>query len=287
MTTVFSVTPGQVNPHLPPTPDVVAHRGQVRDLWKELTRIAANSHGRDFWYSDSDGLSLQTAMLLRSTRPFIASVDADLNAVRKPYQDADLAELHGFMVERFVVSNVGDFRVRPQRGRRPQAVLPLPGRFPWSSAKHRLRRVTTAGHNTEVLSTLLAIDGVLPLLSGTGLDLLEGALQGGSLEVMPALLAVDSILSQVSGVHDGRKILPWTVERGDRSMVGALIKAGAPLECRARLGNPPLTGSVECDRDEALGIARDLLDAGADANNNNAEYILLAYNWRNYGNTRL
>ncbi|CAN0304767.1 unnamed protein product [Ectocarpus sp. 12 AP-2014] len=45
--------------------------------------------------------------------------------------------------------------------------------------------------------------------------------------------------------------------RGDRSIVGALIKTGVPLECRPRLGNPPLATVVASDRDGALGIARD------------------------------
>ncbi|CAN0563669.1 unnamed protein product [Ectocarpus sp. 12 AP-2014] len=44
---------------------------------------------------------------------------------------------------------------------------------------------------------------------------------------------------------------------GDRSIVGALIKTGVPLECRPRLGNPPLATVVASDRDGALGIARD------------------------------
>ncbi|CAN0391810.1 unnamed protein product [Ectocarpus sp. 8 AP-2014] len=75
--------------------------------------------------------------------------------------------------------------------------------------------------------------------------------------------------------------------RGDRSMVGPLIKAGVPLECRPTLGNLPLATAVGSDRDGALGIARDLLDAGADVDNNNAGYGVLPYMWRDYGNTLL
>ncbi|CBJ27582.1 ankyrin repeat protein [Ectocarpus siliculosus] len=63
--------------------------------------------------------------------------------------------------------------------------------------------------------------------------------------------------------------------RGDRSMVGTLIKVGVPLECRPRLGNPPLATAVASDG--ALGIARDLLDAGADVNKSNAGYGVLPY----------
>ncbi|CAM9380225.1 unnamed protein product, partial [Ectocarpus fasciculatus] len=65
-------------------------------------------------------------------------------------------------------------------------------------------------------------------------------------------------------------------EGGNRSMVGALIKAGAPLECRSRLGGTPLVTAVASGCDGAPGIARDLLDAGADVNNS-AGYYLLTY----------
>ncbi|CAN0005772.1 unnamed protein product [Ectocarpus sp. 6 AP-2014] len=68
--------------------------------------------------------------------------------------------------------------------------------------------------------------------------------------------------------------------RGDRSMVGTLIKVG---ECRPRLSNPPLATAVASDG--ALGIARDLLDAGADVSNSNAGYGVLPYMLRDYGNT--
>ncbi|CAB1100178.1 unnamed protein product [Ectocarpus sp. CCAP 1310/34] len=95
MTTTLSVTPGQVNPPPPPTPDAVAHRGQVRGLWNELMRIADDDHRRDFRYSESNGLHSQPVMLRRCIRPFIASVDADLNAVLQPNIDAALTELHG------------------------------------------------------------------------------------------------------------------------------------------------------------------------------------------------
>lgn len=192
--------------------------------------------------------------------PFIASVDADLNAVLQPYNDAALIELHGEDILDLFIRLASEARWNKlcfcmleisASGRSAVAfhrLFPLcPEGFCNHERKiiHLWRGVTTVGHNTEeVLSTLLAIDGVLPRPSGTGLDLLEGAVQGGSLAVMSALLAVDSILSQVRGVHGGRAIFPLTIRRGDRSMLGALIKAGVPLECRPRLGNPPLATAV-------------------------------------------
>ncbi|CAN0456871.1 unnamed protein product [Ectocarpus sp. 12 AP-2014] len=58
-------------------------------------RIAADNHRRDFRYSESNGLHSQPVMLRRYFPPFIASVDADLNAVCQPYSDAALIELRG------------------------------------------------------------------------------------------------------------------------------------------------------------------------------------------------
>ncbi|CAN0005356.1 unnamed protein product [Ectocarpus sp. 6 AP-2014] len=260
---------------------MVVRRGQPRGLWKELASIDADNRGRDFWDSREAGLG----MLLRFIEPLIMETGGELNAVLEPYDDATLLEQHGAdvfdlfirlaseelgTVDFFVV---GGFRVRPQHDRVPQAVSSLPGRdlLRQYNIINLLRRVVIVGHNTEVLSTLLEIDGALPLPSGFVRDLVMGAVRGGSVGVMPTLLAVDSVLSQVQEVDDAGysslPILSIAAFLGNRNMLAALIKAGAPLEFHNRGGRPPLATAVASDRDEALGIVRDLLAVGADVNN--------------------
>ncbi|CBJ27583.1 ankyrin repeat protein [Ectocarpus siliculosus] len=270
-------------PHtMKPTPEMVVRKGQPRGLWKELARIDGDNRGRDFWDSREAGLG----MLLRFIEPLIMETGGELNAVLEPYDDATLLEQHGADVfDLFVrlaseelwgqwifllleVSASGRSAIAFQR------LFPLCPEEIWSDQHNiinLLRRVVIVGHNTEVLSTLLEIDGALPLPSGFVRDLVEGAVRGGSVEVMSTLLAVDSVLSQVQEVDDAGysslPILSIAAFLGGRSMVAALIKAGAPLEFQSRRGRPPLATAVASDRDEALGIVRDLLAVGADVNN--------------------
>ncbi|CAN0532969.1 unnamed protein product [Ectocarpus sp. 12 AP-2014] len=241
---------------------MVARRGQPRGLWKELARIDTDNRGHGFWDSREAGLG----MLSRLIQPLTMDTGGDLNAVLEPYDDVALLEQHGADVFDLLIRLASEelwgqwILLLLEVSASGRSAITFHGLFPlcpglWSDQYNiinLLRRVAIVGHNTEVLSTLLEIDGALPLPSGFVRDLVEGAVRG-SLEVMSNLLAVDSVLSQVQEVDDtGYSSLPifsFAVSLGDRSMVVALIKADA------------------ADRDEALGIVLDLLAAGADVNN--------------------
>ncbi|CAM9279583.1 unnamed protein product [Ectocarpus sp. 4 AP-2014] len=264
-----------------PTPEMVARRGQPRGLWKELARIDADNRGHDFWDSREAGLG----MLLRFIKPLIMDIGGDLNAVLEPYDDVTLLEQHGADVFDLFIRLASEelwgqwILLLLEVSASGRSAIAFHGLFPlcpglWSDEYNiinLLRRVVMVGHNTEVLTTLLEIDGALPLPSAFVRGLVEGAVKGGSLEVMSTLLAVDSVLSQVQEVdntgYSFLSILSFGVSLGDRSMVAALIKAGAPLEFQSRRGGAPLATAVASDRDEALGIVHDLLAAGADVNN--------------------
>ncbi|CAM9739934.1 unnamed protein product [Ectocarpus fasciculatus] len=258
---------------------MVAHRGQPRGLWEELARIDADNRGRDFWDSKEAGLG----MLLRFIKPLIMDTGGDLNAVLEPYDDAALLEQHGEDVFDLFVRLASEelwgrwILLLLEVSASGRSSVAFHGLFPlcpegiWGdqfNIINVLRPVVLMGHNTEVLSTLLAIDGALPL---PWCDLVQLAVRGGSPEVVSTLLAVDSILSQVQEVDDAGycsfPVLSFAASWGDQSMVAALIIAGAPLELQSRSGRPPLATAVVSDREEALGIVREFLAAGADANN--------------------
>ncbi len=92
--------------------------------------------------------------------------------------------------------------------------------------------------------------------------LLVEAAEHGDLAMVKSSLAMKADANYTSG--DGMTALHWAADRGDSAMTTVLLKAGAKVTAKTRLGdNTPLHVAARFGR---ASVVRALLNAGADAN---------------------
>ncbi|CAM9254690.1 unnamed protein product [Hapterophycus canaliculatus] len=230
-----------------PTPEDAAEREQLRGIGQELVRVnnelnivGRRAHQRySCWYKRE---SLIT---------FLQATDADLHIRLSPYDDVVLLEAHG--------EQVLDLFIRLA----PQQVW-----VEW--LRESLKLVASAGRG-DMFTKLFAVNGT-SFEGWNPLDvkrLLSNAATGGSIEVVSALLAADGVVPLVREVDEVDRPISAifaAARNGHRSIVAALVDAGAPLEYKHMLGGTVLTTAVENGHDE---IVVELLAAGADVNNIN------------------
>lgn len=237
-----------------PTPDDIAERGTLRGLGQELVRV-------DIEITPVGPLALQRHWSWYHSGPltkFLRAVDNDLRERLTPHVDPVQLEACG--------EQVLDLLIR----RASEEVW-----TEWLRAS--LGMVASVGR-TDIFSKLFACHGnSLEGWSARSVNaLLTKAATGGSIEVVSALLAADGVVPLVREVDEVDRPMTaiFTAARcGHRSVVAALLDAGAPVEYKDKRGGTILTTAVENGHDE---VVLELLAAGADVNNSNDQRAAIA-----------
>lgn len=214
-----------------PVRNDVAKREQLRGLGKELmhldTQNAQITRGVDF------GARFGSAL---------READANLYDSLKPFNDTDLLEAHG---EEILDAFIG-----------------LSSEDTWRSCLTWYLHIVSLAGRADLYFTLFTLhENLLSRLP----TLLTCAVRGGSMEIMESLLEIESVTQLVREYDWNGEVSPfhWAAMLGHRSIVAALIDAGAPLELKHMLLGTVLSSAVENGHVE---VVLDLLRAGADVN---------------------
>lgn len=150
----------------------------------------------------------------------------------------------------------------------------------WMIWLHALLLVAASADNIDVFRRLLALCENNPeSWAGDGriAELVEHTAQYGCAGVLSALLELAFARTAVREVR--AEISPpsahyCAAKNGHRSCVALLIKAGAALEYKGRMGGTALTAAVRGGHE---GVVLELLAAGADVHNISAQYDVLIF----------